>query len=219
MDWIDINGTTLRYDIQGSGPATLVLIHEMGGTLESWDHVLPALRPGRRVVRHDWRGAGQSEKLGAPVTFHTMAADIAALRNRGVAPYLYNMPLPRLAAGAYLWRSGAQGFIQWHARMPTADAFDPTDGREGDVQFLWPTPGLCQPADLDAYLFDLVEGAEDLRWFAWLDAAARHNAKAADLRVKLWDTVPDRWAAAERVASRALQWRRDVLDLARNLKE
>ncbi len=147
------------------------------------------------------------------------AADITALRNKGVAPYLYNMPLPRLAAGAYLWRSGAQGFIQWHARMPTADAFDPTDGREGDVQFLWPTPGLCPPADLDADVFDLVEGAEDLRWFAWLDAAARHNVKAADLRAKLWDTVPDRWAAAERVASRALQWRQDVLDLARNLKE
>jgi 3-oxoadipate enol-lactonase len=41
--------------------------------------VQPPLLPGRRILRHDWRGAGQSEKLAAPVTFATMAADIAAL--------------------------------------------------------------------------------------------------------------------------------------------
>lgn len=79
MDWIDINGTTLRYDIQGNGPANLVLVHEMGGTLESWEGVLPDLLPGRRILRYDTRGAGQSEKLRAPVTFHTMASDIAGL--------------------------------------------------------------------------------------------------------------------------------------------
>ena len=78
MDWIEVNRTALRYDLQGDG-TPLVLVHEMGGTLESWDHALPALLPGRRILRHDWRGAGQSEKLAAPVTFHTMADDIAAL--------------------------------------------------------------------------------------------------------------------------------------------
>ena len=35
MDWIDVNGAALRYDVQGEGPAGLVLVHEMGGTLES----------------------------------------------------------------------------------------------------------------------------------------------------------------------------------------
>jgi len=79
MQWIDVNGTAMRYEVSGSGETPLVLVHEMGGTLDSWDHVLPMLQPGRRVVRHDWRGAGQSEKLAAPVTFQTMAADIAAL--------------------------------------------------------------------------------------------------------------------------------------------
>jgi 3-oxoadipate enol-lactonase len=78
MDWIEVNGTALRYDLQGAG-TPLVLVHEMGGTLESWDQVLLTLLPGRRILRHDWRGAGQSEKLGAPVTFQTMVADIAAL--------------------------------------------------------------------------------------------------------------------------------------------
>ena len=79
MNWTEVNGTALRYEVSGEGGTPLVLVHEMGGTLESWDQVMPALRPGRLVLRHDWRGAGQSEKLAAPVTFQTMAGDIAAL--------------------------------------------------------------------------------------------------------------------------------------------
>lgn len=147
------------------------------------------------------------------------ADDIAALRAAGVQPYLYNMPAPRLAAGAYLWRSGADGLLQWHARMPTADPFDPTDGREGDVQFLWPVPDVCAPADLDADLLALAEGAEDLRWLAWLDATAAHNPEAAALRRRIWGEVPGRWAAASRDAENTARWRRDVVDFARQLKE
>jgi pimeloyl-ACP methyl ester carboxylesterase len=79
MDWIEVNGTSLRYDLSGDGPATLVLVHEMGGTLESWDQVLPALRPGRRILRYDTRGAGQSEKIAGTVSFDVMTADLIAL--------------------------------------------------------------------------------------------------------------------------------------------
>ena len=61
MNWIDVNGAALRYDLSGAGDPTIVLVHEMGGTLDSWDHVLPALSRGRRVLRYDTRGAGQSE--------------------------------------------------------------------------------------------------------------------------------------------------------------
>ena len=43
MNWLEANGTSLRYDLSGAGPTTLVLIHEMGGTLESWDQVMPAI--------------------------------------------------------------------------------------------------------------------------------------------------------------------------------
>ena len=77
--WIEVNGTALRYELTGVGPTTLVLVHEMGGTLDSWDHVLPALSATRRVLRYDTRGAGQSEKLGATPTMALMADDIAAL--------------------------------------------------------------------------------------------------------------------------------------------
>ena len=78
-NWIEVNGTALRYEVTGSGPSTLVLVHEMGGTLDSWDHVLPALSATRRVLRFDTRGAGQSEKLSATPTMALMADDIAAL--------------------------------------------------------------------------------------------------------------------------------------------
>lgn len=78
-NWIDIGGAALRYELAGEGPATLVLVHEMGGTLDSWDHVLPALAQGRRVLRYDTRGAGQSEKLRGAVTFDAMADDLKGL--------------------------------------------------------------------------------------------------------------------------------------------
>ena len=79
MNWIEVNGTSLRHDVSGSGPTTLVLIHEMGGTLDSWDQVLPALHNGRCVLRYDTRGAGLSEKIKGAVSWDAMADDLAAL--------------------------------------------------------------------------------------------------------------------------------------------
>lgn len=79
MNWIEVNGTSLRYQRTGSGPATLVLVHEMGGTLDSWDLVLPALVNGRQVLRYDTRGAGLSEKIKDAVTWDQMADDLASL--------------------------------------------------------------------------------------------------------------------------------------------
>ena len=72
MDFIEVNGTALRYDLSGSGASTLVLIHEMGGTLESWDLVLPMLSAKRRILRYDTRGAGLSQKLRGALAIDTM---------------------------------------------------------------------------------------------------------------------------------------------------
>ena len=79
MDFIEVNGTALRYDLSGSGASTLVLIHEMGGTLESWDLVLPMLAAKRRVLRYDTRGAGLSQKLRGALSIDTMVDDLTAL--------------------------------------------------------------------------------------------------------------------------------------------
>src|SRR6202521_1211948 len=79
MDFIEVNGTALRYELAGAGARALVLIHEMGGTLESWDFVLPMLSAKRRVLRYDTRGAGLSEKVRGNLTIDTMVADLMAL--------------------------------------------------------------------------------------------------------------------------------------------
>ena len=81
MDFIEINGAALRYDLSGSGDRTLVLLHEMGGTLESWDFVLPLLSANRRVLRYDARGAGLSQKVRGQITVDTLVDDLAALLN------------------------------------------------------------------------------------------------------------------------------------------
>jgi 3-oxoadipate enol-lactonase len=79
MNFIEVNGTALRYELSGSGPSTVVLVHEMGGTLESFDSVAPKLAGKRRVLRYDTRGAGLSEKVRGALTFDTMVDDLVAL--------------------------------------------------------------------------------------------------------------------------------------------
>jgi 3-oxoadipate enol-lactonase len=79
MNWIEVNGTSLRYELSGRGPTTLVLIHEMGGTLESWDQVLPIVTNGRWALQYDTRGAGLSEKTRGTVTWDQMVDDLVGL--------------------------------------------------------------------------------------------------------------------------------------------
>ena len=79
MDFIEVNGVALRYELTGKGDRPLVLVHEMGGSLESWDDVAPRLAESRRVLRYDTRGAGLSQKVRGELTLDTMADDIAAL--------------------------------------------------------------------------------------------------------------------------------------------
>jgi 3-oxoadipate enol-lactonase len=56
-----------------------VLVHEMGGSLESWDDVAPRFAETRRVLRYDTRGAGMSQKVRGELGIDIMADDIAAL--------------------------------------------------------------------------------------------------------------------------------------------
>jgi pimeloyl-ACP methyl ester carboxylesterase len=60
VPFIEANGVGLRYELTGSAEHTIVLLHEMGGSLERWDEVAPALARERRVLCCDTRGAGLS---------------------------------------------------------------------------------------------------------------------------------------------------------------
>jgi 3-oxoadipate enol-lactonase len=79
MDFIELGGVGLRYELGGKGDRTLVLVHEMGGTLESWDEIAPRFADSHRVLRYDTRGAGLSQKVRGELGIDTMADDIAAL--------------------------------------------------------------------------------------------------------------------------------------------
>jgi 3-oxoadipate enol-lactonase len=79
MEFIELDGIALRYELSGKGDHTLVLVHEMGGALESWDDVAPRFAESRRVLRYDTRGAGMSQKVRGKLGIDAMADDIAAL--------------------------------------------------------------------------------------------------------------------------------------------
>jgi len=79
MEFVELNGTALRYELRGKGGRTLVLVHEMGGSLESWDDVASQFPQSRQVLRYDSRGAGMSQKVRGELAIDTLADDIAAL--------------------------------------------------------------------------------------------------------------------------------------------
>ncbi|MBU8538901.1 alpha/beta fold hydrolase [Falsiroseomonas tokyonensis] len=79
MPWIATPEIALRYEISGEGQAILMLLHEMGGSLESWEPVLPLLHPHFRVLRYDQRNAGLSEKPPGPMTLAQSGNDAVAL--------------------------------------------------------------------------------------------------------------------------------------------
>jgi 3-oxoadipate enol-lactonase len=78
MDWIETNGVVLRYELSGAGRVPLLLVHELGGSLEFWDPVLPAFQQAFRVLRYDMRGFGMSEKVRT-MSIDDMVGDIAGL--------------------------------------------------------------------------------------------------------------------------------------------
>ncbi len=122
----------------------------------------------------------------------------------------------RAASGFFLWQTRADGFLQWHARMPTADPFDPTDGRESDVQLLYPSHTPCEPIPpIDARLLSLVEGIQDLRWMLWLEYQAQRRTDAQSLLKELTRVIPDDWKIMNTVSlSELTSWRQKIEALA-----
>ncbi|MBL8670569.1 MAG: hypothetical protein JNK11_07965 [Alphaproteobacteria bacterium] len=178
----------------------------------------PATRAGH--LNHPDDDPALYDLLLVNAGFGIDAARIATLRSSDRKVWFYNTSRPRVSAGFYLWRSGAQGYLQWHARMPTADPFDPTDGRESDVQLLLPTPDVCPAVpDLHADLLRLAQGIADLRWLRWLDARAATSTDAKALRAEISEAIPATWRDASDLTSVALdRWRDRIAGLARRLR-
>ena len=146
------------------------------------------------------------------------AGVIEMLKAQGQDVWIYNTGAPRFTAGLWLWRTHASRYLQWHARMPTADPFDPTDGREGDVQVFPPMAEVCAlRQDIDASLIEMAEGIVDQRWLQWLASRPENAARALLARI-IRETPPDWNSAVKGGAVRSAEIRRSVEDLARDLK-
>jgi 3-oxoadipate enol-lactonase len=97
VSWIELNDISLNYELSGEGPS-LVLLHELGGSLASFDALAPDLARDFRVLRYDQRGAGLSEKPRAAFSNDDLVRDLARLVEMVGLPPPYR--LVGIAAGA-----------------------------------------------------------------------------------------------------------------------
>ncbi len=91
MPWTTANGVSIHYQLAGGSGPSVVLLHEMGGSLDSWDAVAPGLAERFRVLRYDQRGAGLTEKVRKQFSNDDAVDDLEAmLKNTGLkAPYSF----------------------------------------------------------------------------------------------------------------------------------
>jgi pimeloyl-ACP methyl ester carboxylesterase len=69
----------LHYDITGSGPLTVALIHGLAASGETWNGLVERLAPRHRVLTWDLRGHGRSAAPDGPYTRIDLAGDLAAV--------------------------------------------------------------------------------------------------------------------------------------------
>lgn len=135
--WVDTGEAALRYRMDGDKGPLLVLVHEMGGVIESWDRVVCLLSPHCRIVRYDTRGAGMSEKITSDITVEQMADDVAKLLDA------LSMREPACIAGCAVGAGIALSFAARHPDLASAAiVMNPAIGVTDENR-----PGLLARAD------------------------------------------------------------------------
>jgi len=79
MNWLKVNDNVVRYQLSPKVGPVVVLIHEMGGSLESWDHVCCNLQGQFQTLRYDVRGSGLSQKIVGDIDIDPLIDDLASL--------------------------------------------------------------------------------------------------------------------------------------------
>ena len=79
MPYTEANGVSFHYQLEGVSGPTVILLHELGGSLDSWENVAPGLAARFRVFRYDQRGFGRSEKVRRPYGLEDLVDDLEAL--------------------------------------------------------------------------------------------------------------------------------------------
>jgi 3-oxoadipate enol-lactonase len=106
LPWMTANGISVYYKREGERGPSVVLLHEMGGTLDSWDGIAPALSQSACVLRYDQRGAGLSEKVRQPYSNEDLTDDLeAVLDGTGLAPPYHFVTVAAATAQALVYMS------------------------------------------------------------------------------------------------------------------
>ena len=80
MPTASVNDIDINYELEGDGPASIVLINGLADDLQSWGFQMDdLLGAGYRVLRFDNRGVGRSSAPDGPYTSRMMADDAKAL--------------------------------------------------------------------------------------------------------------------------------------------
>ena len=79
MPAIEAGAVSLFFEDAGGGGTPVLLLHELGGSSESWRGVTPLLAADRRVIAVDLRCAGRSEKPPGAFALADAADDLDAL--------------------------------------------------------------------------------------------------------------------------------------------
>ena len=114
MGWMTSSGVSMHYEVSGRGQRSLILVHELGGTLDSWDAVLPLLEPEFRVLRFDQRGSGLSEKVRKAFNVEDHVQDLQNILE------VVELPPPYYLAGMAAGAAVVLGFV--HRRGAEAAA-------------------------------------------------------------------------------------------------
>ena len=78
--YCQVNGVALRSVLDGATAGeTIVCLHELGGSLNSFDALHERLSGQHRLLRFDQRGAGLSEKISGTLDIDVLCDDLAGL--------------------------------------------------------------------------------------------------------------------------------------------
>src|SRR5512139_364679 len=76
--YANVNGLTMYYEIHGEGQP-LILLHGGLGGVSMFERILPDLAQTRQVIAVELQGHGHTADIDRPLSFESMADDVAAL--------------------------------------------------------------------------------------------------------------------------------------------
>jgi len=181
---IDIGGASLRVRSEGegirseSGRPTLLCLHGLVDTLEIWDRVAPQLAGGRRLVRYDQRGHGESGAPPGPYARADMAGDAIRVLDGlgidravlvghsmgGIVSMAAALAHPDRVAGLVLIGTASrcnEKIAQWYERIAQAGESDGNEGlarriygRESNKQVKGDAQGIAHVTRMLGSLYD-----------------------------------------------------------------